>query len=279
MMKCAIVQPMVDQTVCKICNAKTSELFDFLLLQQHLAKLRQCSNCGFEFIENPIWLADSFLSSLNQFDVGSADRSLIVAGFVRSLFSRKQASRVKVLDFGGGDGLATRTLRDSGIDCRWEDPYCQPVFAVGPDQSEIHHFDLVFMSEVALHLTDPLEMIKSLTARSDRLLMTAVVPPEKIGTDWWYLMPQTGQHVAFYPVETLRWIAKHLSLHLLTDGRFFHQFSTLRPSFLERVMFKVPQLAMLRWKLMEIGDLVRRGLGRHKGLTASDQDSLGRKVL
>jgi hypothetical protein len=219
------------------------------------------------------------MSSLNHFDVGSADRSLIVAGFVRSLFSRKQASRVKVLDFGGGDGLATRTLRDSGVDCRWEDPYCQPVFAVGPDQSEISHFDLVFMSEVALHLTDPLETIKSLMARSDRLLMTAVVPPDKIETDWWYLMPQTGQHVAFYPVETLRWIAKHLSLHLLTDGRFFHQFSSVRPSLLERVMFKVPQLAMLRWKLMEIGDLFRRGLGRHKGLTASDQDALGRKVL
>ncbi|MEY3823277.1 MAG: hypothetical protein RL628_1385, partial [Actinomycetota bacterium] len=66
---------------------------------------------------------------------------------------------------------------------------------------------------------------------------------------------------------------------LLTDGRFFHQFSTLRPSFLDRGMFKVPQLAMLSWKVMAIGDLVRRGLGRHKGLTASDQDSLGRKVL
>ena len=88
------------------------------------------------------------------------------------------------------------------------------------------------MSEVALHLTDPLEMIKSLTARSDRLLMTAVVPPEKIGTDWWYLMPQTGQRVAFYPVETLRWIAKRLSLHLLTDGRFFISFLHCDPAFL-----------------------------------------------
>ena len=270
---------MNQQVNCPLCGGTGEGEIQYEVPGGNIARLMVCSNCKFLFVDNPRWLAGSFAQNLNQFDVGSADRSLIVAGFVRSLFSRKQASRVKVLDFGGGDGLATRTLRDSGVDCRWEDPYCQPVFAVGPDQSEISHFDLVFMSEVALHLTDPLEMIKSLTARSDRLLMTAVVPPEKIATDWWYLMPQTGQHVAFYPVETLRWIAKRLSLHLLTDGRFFHQFSTLRPSFLERVMFKVPQLAMLRWKLMEIGDLVRRGLGRHKGLTASDQDSLGRKVL
>ena len=225
-------------------------------------------------MEDPHWLVDSFKTSLNQFDVGSADRSLIVAGFVRSIFSRKKASAVKVLDFGGGDGLATRTLRDAGLDCRWEDPYCQPIFAVGPNHSEISHFDLVFMSEVALHLTEPLETIKALMSRSDRLLMTAVVPPEKIGTDWWYLMPQTGQHVAFYPVKTLQWIASDLSLYLLTDGKFFHQFSSVRPSLLERAMFKATQIAMLRWKALEIGDLVRRGLGRSKGLTASDQEAL-----
>ena len=267
---------MSQRVNCPVCGSPSNSESTYEVLGSYLARLQICTTCRFHFVEDPQWLHGSFSQNLNRFDVGSADRSLIVAGFVRSMFSRRRASKVKVLDFGGGDGLATRTLRDVGIDCRWEDPYCQPVFAVGPDQSEISHFDLVFMGEVALHLTNPLEMIRALMARSDRLLMTAVVPPDKIGTDWWYLMPQTGQHVAFYPVETLRWIAKDLSMHLLTDGRFFHQFSSVQPSFLERVMFKVPQIAMLRWKLMEIGDLFRRGLGRHKGLTASDQDALGR---
>jgi hypothetical protein len=265
---------MADGITCKICNSKTASILDIQILKQYEGRIRSCPNCGFQFVENPTWLADSFKSSLNQFDVGSADRSLIVAGFVRSIFSRKKASAVKVLDFGGGDGLATRTLRDAGLDCRWQDPYCQPVFAVGPNHSEIIHFDLVFMSEVALHLTEPLETIKALMSRSDRLLMTAVVPPEFITTDWWYLMPQTGQHVAFYPVQTLKWIASELSLYLLTDGKFFHQFSKVRPSLLERSMFKAPQIAMLRWKALEIGDLIRRGLGRSKGLTASDQEAL-----
>jgi hypothetical protein len=63
-------------------------------------------------------------------------------------------------------------------------------------------------------------------------------------------------------------------VHLLTDGKFFHQFSSVPPSLLERAMFKVPQIAMLRWKSLEIGDLIRRGLGRSKGLTASDQQAL-----
>jgi hypothetical protein len=265
----------VNQPVnCPVCGGAGDNETQYELLGGNIARLMVCSNCKFLFVDNPHWLEGSFTQNLNRFDVGSADRSLIVAGFVRSVFSRKKASAVKVLDFGGGDGLATRTLRDAGLDCRWEDPFCQPVFAVGPDYSEISRFDLVFMSEVALHLTDPLETIKSVMSRSDRLMMTAVVPLVSITTDWWYLMPQTGQHVAFYPVKTLKWIATELSLYLLTDGKFFHQFSSVRPSLLERAMFKAPQIAMLRWKALEIGDLVRRGLGRGKGLTASDQEAL-----
>lgn len=263
-----------ENDLCAVCGKSGLPLLEFDISNLIRASVRKCSRCHFIYVVNPYWLAGSFSQNLNRFDVGSADRSLIVAGFVRSIFKRREASKVKVLDFGGGDGLATRVLRDAGIDCRWEDPYCQPVFAVGPSHSEISHFDLAFMGEVALHLTNPLETIKDLMKRSDRLLMTAVVPPEKITTDWWYLMPQTGQHVAFYPVKTLKWIASELSLYLLTDGKFFHQFSSVRPNLLERAMFKSPQIAMLRWKVLEIGDLVRRGLGRSKGLTASDQDAL-----
>ena len=265
---------MDDSVNCPVCGGAGDSETQYEVLDGNIARLLVCSNCKFLFVDNPHWLAGSFTQNLNRFDVGSADRSLIIAGFVRSIFSRRKASGVKVLDFGGGDGLATRVIRDAGIDCRWEDPYCRPVFAVGPNQLEISRFDLVFMGEVALHLTDPLATITSLMLRSDRLLMTAVVPPESINTDWWYLMPQTGQHVAFYPVKTLKWIASELSLHLLTDGKFFHQFSSVRPSLLERAMFKAPQIAMLRWKALEIGDLVRRGLGRSKGLTASDQEAL-----
>ena len=96
---------MVDWIACKICDSKTASILGIQILKQYEGRIQSCSNCGFQFVENPTWLADSFKSSLNQFDVGSADRSLIVAGFVRSIFSRKKASEVKVLDFGGGDGF------------------------------------------------------------------------------------------------------------------------------------------------------------------------------
>jgi hypothetical protein len=223
------------------------------------------------FVSNPFWLESSFGTELNSHDVGSADRSLLVAGFVRSILPSLRLRRLALLDFGGGDGLATRYLRDHGVDCRWEDPFCEPRYFVGEAPSRDAHFDLVFLSEVALHFPDPMSVLGELMTRCDRLLVTAVVPPTQISEDWWYLMPSTGQHVAFYPIDTLRAMARQMSVDLVTDGRFFHMFCSKPPSMLEKLCFKSPAFALLRWKLIEISDLARRALGKGRSLTESDQ--------
>jgi len=226
------------------------------------------------FIANPHWIGSSFTSHLNSYDVGSADRSLVVAGFVRSLMRARSLKASHLLDFGGGDGLAVRYLRDHGVDCRWEDPFCEPRYYVGEAPSRDAHFDLVFLSEVALHFPDPMSVFGELMTRCDRLLVTAVVPPTQISEDWWYLMPSTGQHVAFYPIDAFREIARRLSVDLVTDGRFFHMFCSKPPSTLEKLCFKSPAFALLRWKLIEISDLARRALGKGRSLTESDQAAI-----
>ena len=262
---------MSIQHRCMICGSFSKSL---LVLERHpqpKIEVQQCDECSFTFVLDPHWLEGSFREKLNRFDVGSADRSLMIAAFVRSLVRRRSLSTTSVLDFGGGDGLSTRVLRDHGVDCRWEDPFCEPVFCVGPSSDDVRHFDLAFMGEVALHLVDPMPVFRGLLQRSGRVLFTAVVPPAHIETDWWYLMPETGQHVAFFPIRTLRHMAKSMSAHLLTDGRFFHQFSTKRPSLLERVLFRFPAIAILRGKLIEVSDLGRRAIGRGVGLTELDQ--------
>jgi hypothetical protein len=257
--------------ICNICGSFARPTLSYRVRASEVAELNECDRCGFHFIADPVWLEGSFGEKLNRFDVGSADRSLMIATFVRSLVRRRSLSTTTVLDFGGGDGLSTRVLRDHGVDCRWEDPFCEPVFCVGPSSDDVGHFDLAFMGEVALHLVDPMPVFRTLLQRSDRILFTAVVPPEHIEADWWYLMPETGQHVAFFPVRALRHMAKSMSVYLLTDGRFFHQFSTKRPSLLERALFRFPAIALLRGKLIEVSDLARRAIGRGVGLTELDQ--------
>lgn len=208
-------------------------------------------------------------------DVGSVDRSLLVASFVRGVLGRRSTrSKWTVLDVGGGDGLLTRVLRDHGVDCRWTDPYCEPAFCVGPPASEVAQFDLAVMGEVALHLVDPLASFRDVLSRADRLMFTAVVPPTDVASDWWYLMPATGQHVAFYPVTAIAEIARRLDVDWCSDGKFFHLLSTKGISRSLRRRVKRRELSLVAAELYDVLGLVDRARGRQRSLTAQDQSAV-----
>jgi hypothetical protein len=262
-----------------LCGAPASPRLTFEVLSRFEAQLDECSTCGFIFVPDPHWLAGSFGSQLNRLDVGSVDRTMLVSQFLRGLLGPSPHRRNwKVLDFGGGDGLLTRLLRDAGVDCRWEDPYCEPTYAVGPDPDDVDRFDMVVMSEVALHLTDPLSTFVDLIGRSDRVLFTATVPPHPIPTDWWYLMPSTGQHVAFYPTSAIATLAERLGASWCSDGRFFHLISRVPIGRSTRVRMQhaaVPLLLAQAWSTL---DLYRRARGTKPSLMVPDQLFLAREL-
>jgi hypothetical protein len=236
------------------------------------ADLRRCSACSFSFVDEPVWLAGSFSSNLNRMDVGSVDRSLLVADFVHGLVGRISPRRSwSMVDIGGGDGLLTRVLRDRGIDCRWVDPYCTPNYYVGPRVCSEDHFDLAIMSEVALHLTDPVGTFDSLLRQSDRVLFTAVVPPESITDDWWYLMPSTGQHVAFYPREAIAAMAERLGVHWCSDGKFFHLLSKKKIDRATRFRIEHREVPLIYAHLLGVAGLVDRARGTSRSLIARDE--------
>ncbi len=255
-----------------MCGRATSGLLTFGVAGGNLAEMLQCTACDFMFVTNPVWLEGSFSSELNRLDVGSADRSLLVASFVRGMLGRwSSRSSWSVIDIGGGDGLLTRALRDHGIDCRWTDPYCEPVYYVGPPADEVERYDLAVMSEVALHLIDPVTMFADVLSRANRLLFTAVVPPAKPTADWWYLMPSTGQHVAFYPTKSIAAIAKRLDADWCTDGKFFHLLSTTGISRSLRLRVERREVTLLAAELFDVLGLVDRARGTHRSLTSQDQ--------
>lgn len=183
-----------------------------------------------------------------------------------------------MLDHGGGDGLLTRVLRDHGIDCRWTDPFCDPVFDVGPSAGEVARFDLAVMSEVALHLTDPVATFEEVLARADRLLFTAAVPPTPLTTDWWYLMPSSGQHVAFYPTTAIAAIARRLGVQWCSDGKFFHLLSSRPIARSERALVERRELTLLRSEWYDVLSLVDRARGRQRSLAPQDQAAVDRRL-
>lgn len=79
------------------------------------------------------------------------------------------------------------------------------------------------------HLVDPVEEIEKLFSISPNVLFTTNLLPHPVPRqgEWWYYGFEHGQHISFYSIETLRYLAqkyaKNLysfgSIHLLTDKK------------------------------------------------------------
>jgi hypothetical protein len=265
---------MVTNSVkCSICEGTAEIKLHVDIHNRQKQPLFQCLSCSFRFFHKPDWLPHSFSSELNQLDLGSVSRCLFVADFVTAVFS-SDCETTRVLDWGGGDGLLTRLLRERGIDCVWHDPFVQPRFVGDAIYRDNCQIDVAVASEVFLHMVDPLQALRSLLAISNIVVLTAVVPPKQIEPDWWYLMPETGQHVSFYPFSTLRELAHQTDTYFTSDHRFFHVFSRQTLSIRKRLLIRVRSLAFGLAFVQHAKRLVQTAFGNSDSLTASDQARL-----
>lgn len=258
---------------CPVCGGRPVSLFELSLVESVTRTLLRCEMCGFVWVPDPVWLADSFKTELHALDVGSVARTDLVARFVRGLrFAGCISSKSALIDIGGGDGLLTRQLRDRGIDARFDDPFTEPLFDVGPSLEDGRVAEFGVMSEVALHFSEPIGDFGAALQKCDKLLFTAVSPPEHVDANWWYLMPQSGQHVAFYSRNSIQELARMLGCDWCSDGKFFHFLSKDKISFKWRLLIKMRGLAILLSLVDDVVFLVRSARGKSTGLTVLDQD-------
>jgi len=260
----------MSEVRCPICGGIANIA---LLSQGHdlLSRpLFQCSECSFCYFDTSDWSGEPFSEELNELDLGSVARCLLVADFVTAVFPSR-TTEYRVLDWGGGDGLLTRVLRDRGVNCVWHDPFVEPRFVGDSRYDDRTHINLTVVSEVFLHLTDPVSAMKLLLSKSDVVIMTAVVPPREFDAKWWYLMPATGQHVAFYPKNSLQALAAQTNSCTCSDGRFFHVFSHRRLPFVKRLLIRFRPLAYGRAFLQHGARMLRVAFGRSASMTADDQ--------
>ena len=265
---------MESQELCAVCSGSTKFLFSYEVRGEHQASLRECLNCRFTYIANPHWLDESFSSELNDLDIGSVDRCLVLADFVEVLIRSMKSSKSRFLDWGGGYGLLSRIMRDRGLDFVSHDIYTRPLFVESSSNLNSETFELITMSEVALHLVDPVPVLTKIMESTDILVFTAVIAPEVVPNDWWYLMPDTGQHVAIYHEETLQALAEKLGVQVTSDGRFFHVLHRKSLGVKSRLIIKSRPLAFaFAWFNATIR-LIKRGLGKNGSLTPADQAKL-----
>lgn len=232
---------------CKICSHALQKFDTAKILGKHEVNYWHCSNCGFVQTDEPYWIEEAYSSAIASLDVGIVQRNIENAS--RLSFFMKFIPNGACMDFGGGLGMLTRMMRDYGFDFYHYDKYAKNEYARGLEADISKKYVLVTAFENFEHYVNPLEEIGNLMNRADILYFStdliASNPP--LVRDWWYYVPVTGQHISFYSLETLKFIAKKYECQLLTNGCDLH------------ILSKVP-IRKNFFKLLNLYDKIRNKL-------------------
>ncbi len=171
------------------------------VLNKYEVNYSQCTECASLQSAPPFWLNEAYESNLALLDTGSAQRNLanlaVVYGVSRALAARN------ILDFGGGDGLLCRLLRDYGLNCYVSDKYAAISYARGFTVPDFQVPDLLLVLEILEHFENPGTDIDALFCSNPHAILASTGIYSDQGPDWWYLTPETGQHVFFYSQRAL----------------------------------------------------------------------------
>lgn len=233
---------------CRCCgNPHNTHVFRAQLLGRNVSYY-DCNICGYVQTETPAWLDEAYSSPINTSDTGVMSRNLSNISLVLATLSLMGCRKSKVVDYAGGHGFLVRLLRDIGLDALWADPYSQNLVARGFEYNGTGLISLVTAFEAYEHFVNPtFEMFNLLKIAPNILLTTTLIsdPPPKV-TDWWYYGLEHGQHIGFYRVKTLQYLASKYNLNLLTDGRSRHFFSEKKYSYLSwRFLLKIAAIPKL----------------------------------
>jgi hypothetical protein len=222
--------------VCRLCSGALKNVFSKKVLGKYNVLYYKCSDCHSLQTETPYWLDEAYkTNNLSNTDTGAAQRNLhnLAACYIIS----KLLKAKNVIDIGGGDGLLCRLLRDYKINCYVKDKYATPTYAQGFTEQNFDIPDLIVGLEVLEHYPNPIFDLDNLFRHQPRalLLSTAIFTNES--QDWWYLAPESGQHVFFYSKKAMTIIAAKYNYEVVMSGGFI--LFVKKASMPSKVAFKI----------------------------------------
>lgn len=214
---------------CKICDQKTKPIFHATILNKYPISYFHCDQCGFIQTEEPYWLTEAYQESINLSDTGIMQRNLLFAEKSAAILYYLFDHTARFLDYAGGYGIFTRLMRDMGFDFCWHDPYTNNLFARGFEYPATDSkIELVTSFESFEHFVQPMADIQKMLAISNHILFSTqiLLKPVPEPETWWYYGLEHGQHIAFYSLKTLAFIAEKNGLNFCTNGSFLHLFTS-----------------------------------------------------
>ena len=219
----------------KITGGATLPLFNATILSKYSIDFFQCKETGFIQTEKPYWLSEAYADAITKLDLGLVQRNIELSEAVAPILQKYFNPNAAFLDYAGGYGLFTRLMRNKGFQFYHTDKFCTNIFAEGHDLTNTNpkpHFELVTAFEVFEHLENPLADIEEMLQHAHNLIFSTVIVPNPVpaANQWWYYSLETGQHIAFYTLDALQFLAAKHNKFFYTNGKNLHLFSAKKLS-------------------------------------------------
>lgn len=210
---------------CRLCGGGTLARFTASVLGRHDVTYWHCEACGSLQTDLPYWLKEAYASVDLAADLGMAARTLQMAQRV-SLALRFAGidHQTRCLDYGGGNGLFCRMMRDQGFDFWNFDKYVTPFYCAGfAAERPTAPCAVVTSFEVFEHLAEPAREIDAIFGLAPDLWIFSTQLYSGQGVDWDYLARANGRHVFFYSARALASLAARRG-YAFIPGRQVHAF-------------------------------------------------------
>lgn len=207
--------------LCRLCDSPLELVVTQKVLRKYDVRYFRCAACDLLQTEKPYWLAESYDDSVAVLDTGAIDRNLLCADLVTVIaWLARVGPQQSCLDFGGGNGVFVRLMRDRGLDFRWSDKFAANLYARGFEGDGERPHDLVTAFEVFEHFDDVKGEVERLFAPKHRFVLVSTFLHRGHRDNWWYYVPEVGQHVAFYSRQTMACIAQRYDYDALCGPAF-----------------------------------------------------------
>jgi hypothetical protein len=252
----ADLQASTNSVSCPVCSTATvmHDVVDFnksceearqlfLPLSGRPIYYHRCPGCAFVLApEFSTWTDQDFQQHIyneHYIDIDPdyvSKRPLHNADFVRQLFPDAQQA-IRHLDYGGGSGLLSDTLRAQGWDSTSYDPFPRNEQQI----TTLGKFGLITAFEVFEHVPDVTELMNNITSLMDEeslvifstLLSDGNIQPNSRLT-WWYASPRNG-HISLFSKQSLILLAEQRGMQFGSFGPGVHCFFKRLPAWAKKL--------------------------------------------
>ena len=203
----------MENDKCRLCYGNIKFKFNEIVLKKNKVNYFYCLYCNSLQTEKVYWLDDAYKSWNTIYDTGLVARvynNFLVSFFISKLFKLKN-----ILDYGGGDGLFTRIMRDYNLNCYNYDSYAESIYSKKFINPDFEYPDLVTSFEAIEHFSDPKKEFENIFKKKPKIIILTTKIYKNQDKNWDYFEFQTGQHIFFYSKQAFRYLAEKFNYNLV----------------------------------------------------------------